>query len=136
MIQRQFELLGGGGCYFFCLWELARRKTGIYQDPYRLYVESVRSGFLTQGCWVNSPAGVMMLATGQTDWNVRHENADYRAREYEYEILRYGLKTAGGEMAHFVLPDWDPYGESMTRLNGQVVSKRILWRRSEYGNQG
>jgi hypothetical protein len=39
-------------------------------------------------------------------------------------------------MAHFVLPDWDPYGESMTRLNGQVVSKRILWRRSEYGNQG
>ena len=128
MIQRHFELLGKGGCYFFCLWKLARDLTGVYQDPYRLYWEAVRSGFLTEDCWVQNPPGVLALATGQTNWKVRHEGPAYQVKEGEYEVLRYGLKTAVGEAAHFVLPAWDPYGESVTRTKGILVSKRVLWR--------
>jgi hypothetical protein len=128
MIQRQFELLGKGGCYFFCLWKLARDITGTYKDPYRLYIEAVDKGFLTEDCWVQDPAKLMELATEQLRWTVFHAPPEYQPAQGEYEILRYEWKTTTGQLAHFVLPDWDPYGDSLTRRYGVIVSKRILRR--------
>jgi len=126
--QRVFEMLGKFGCYLLCLLKLAERILGKTLNAEIIYGEMLSRGFMDSECFLFRPDLILSALTGRK-YTVRKEAADYVLKPGEEEVLRYELKTDSmNTLAHFVLPDYDPYGQSVTRTRGFLASKRIFTR--------
>jgi hypothetical protein len=123
--QRVLEMLGLFGCYLLCLIELAERSLKKKLDSEVVYGEMLSRGFMDTECFLFRPDLIISSLTGKR-YVVRKESASYVVKENELEVLRYELKGPMKTLAHFVLSDYDPYGESQTRTRGVLVSKRIF----------
>jgi hypothetical protein len=127
-IQRVALQIGRYGCYFLCLLKLSEN-FGFNQDVFYWYTVAENAKWMGedptlpgQRCFVFKPEELLGSLLGKR-MSLRKEGPLYVAKPGELEILR---KEIPGISGHFVLPDWDPMGESNTGTNGVVVSKRIF----------
>jgi len=121
--------LGGEGCYLLCIVHHGEVASDRYIDPYKTYLDGVGAGWLREDCFVVNPEALMELVTGMA-WTLHKEDAAYVAAPGELEVQRWEWQEVGVLHGHFVCPDWDPMGKSLTVANGRLVSKRIFTRRS------
>ena len=128
MRQRQHLWIGEGGCYFLSIAYLGEMISGEVVNDIDLYGIALGRGWMDRDCYIRQPDSILSFITGQ-QWHVRHEPAEYVPKDYEKVIERWEWKKTMVTLAHFKLPDWDPYGESDTVKYGELVSKRIFWRR-------
>ena len=127
MRQRIFELLGKYGCYLFCIARLIEKIGEMSVDMEKMYLAAKDREFIEEDCFVREPGQIMGMYLGGT-WEVRHEGPEYKPEWNEYIVERWELKKTGETKSHFVLPGWDPYGESETRKKGVRVSTRVFKR--------
>lgn len=125
--QKVMEIIGREGCYFLCLVRIAEEITGSRIDAIAVYLFAVARKFMDQTCYLVDPCKILEHMTGQK-WTVTKEDRTYKAQPGEKEVLRYERTEGRTTNAHFVLPDYDPYGDSATLRNGRMVSKRIFRR--------
>ena len=119
--QRVAKNIGEGGCYFLCLCKLAET-LGVSIDVLLWYDVAVKEEFMDRECFLTSPDLLLSRMSGRK-FSVRKESASYVCLPGEYEVLRYEIPRVSG---HFVLPGFDPYGDSHTLAVGQLASKRIF----------
>lgn len=133
-IQTICEALGKTGCYFLSVLELARRVSGSYVDPTQAYAFCVTKGWLGADCFVKDPAAILGHYTGKK-WTVRKELRGYKPVLGELVVARFELRVAQALKetvdGHFVVVNgdgslWDPYFDSRTVRNGQLVSYRLF----------
>ena len=127
MRQRIFELLGAYGCYLFCIARLIEKISENPVDVEKLYMAAKDLKYIDEDCFVREPGKIMAMYLGGV-WEVRHEGSEYKPAWDEYLVERWELKKTGETKSHFVLPGWDPYGESETRKKGTRVSTRVFKR--------
>lgn len=120
-IQQILKALGDGGCYFLCIL----RHFGQEDEAVRWYKKAVGLRMMDLDCFIKRPEQIAGFLSKKR-WSVRHEGPEYQAGPREWLIERYERKTPVGAFAHFVLPDWDPLGQSLTRTQGTLVSKRVF----------
>lgn len=130
--QSIFANMGAFGCYLFCIVHLAERITGNVISDYSALQLGRLQGYIDSDCYILNPAKVLSMLTGIT-WTSSKEAPEYVAKPGELEVLRYSWQEQNdgvvfAEHSHFVLPDWDPFGESQTVKNGSMASKRIFRR--------
>jgi hypothetical protein len=125
--QRIMERIGKDGCYFLCLVRLAEEIIGDRIDAIDVYLFAVDRQWMDQDCFMVQPNRVLEHMTG-VRWSVRKQDKTYQTQPGEKEVLRYERTQGRVTYAHFVLPDYDPYGDSLTVRNGRLVSKRIFAR--------
>jgi hypothetical protein len=123
--QKIMETIGRDGCYFLCLVKLAENITGTRIDAIPVYLEAVERQFMDSDCYLVRPDRIMELMTGR-QWTVRKVDRKYQIQGKELEVLRYERTVGRTTIGHFVLPDYDPLGTSLTVQNGYLVSKRIF----------
>jgi hypothetical protein len=123
--QKIMEIIGRDGCYFLCLVKLAEDITGTRIDAIPVYLEAVERQFMDTDCYLVRPDRIMELMTGR-QWTVRKVDRKYQIQGKELEVLRYERTVGRTTIGHFVLPDYDPLGTSLTVQNGYLVSKRIF----------
>jgi hypothetical protein len=124
-IQQKLKNLGEGGCYFLSLLELARRLRDSPVDVLATYDVAVRRSWMNPDCYMNHPEKLLGYLTHRT-FSLAKVIASYTASADEYEIIHWRWDGPKGSQWHFTLADYDPFGESFTRLKGYVSSKRIL----------
>ena len=127
MTQKYMENLGKWGCYFLCIVRLAELITGKSIDAVREYSHCTQARWMRWDCYITKPEEIMYYLTG-VKWTVRHEPASYFPTNGELVIQRWGWRPpmANEEKGHFVLADYDPYGDSETVKNGSLVSYRVF----------
>jgi hypothetical protein len=123
--QKIMEILGRDGCYFLSLVRLAENITGKRIDAIPVYLEAIERQFMDADCFLVQPHRVLEIMTGKR-WTVRKEDRRYQVQPGELEVLRYERTVGRTTIGHFVLPDYDPLGKSLTVQNGYLVSKRIF----------
>lgn len=123
--QRVMEIIGKDGCYFLSVVHLAEEEIGARIDAIPVYFNCVQRQWMDTNCYLIQPHRILESMTGQK-WEVRKEPKEYRCQPGEKEVLRYERTQGRTTYGHFVLPDYDPYGESLTVRNGFLVSKRIF----------
>lgn len=127
-VQKDFERIGAEGCYFLSLVKAAEEITGRYLDAYQVYLRAIDMGYMKEDCYLQRPEMILAMMTGGV-WTVTKEGPDYKARPGEVVVERYERKTTTETFAHFVLPAYDPYGDSRTRREGKKVSTRVFRRK-------
>jgi hypothetical protein len=125
--QKVMETIGREGCYFLCLVRIAEEITGTRIDAIPVYLHSIDRQWMDKDCYLVQPHRILEHMTG-TRWSVRKQDKIYQPEPGEKEVLRYERTVGRVTHAHFVLPDYDPYGDSLTVRNGRLVSKRIFAR--------
>lgn len=128
------EQIGKYGCYFLSLIRAAEKIIGRRIDAIAIYEDVVKRGWMGPDCFMNRPNEVLGILTGEK-WHVQHQSRLYKPKDGEIAILRFERKDPSGSLTHFVLagPDgqvveYDPYGDSRTVREGELVSKRIFTR--------
>lgn len=127
-VQKDLERIGAEGCYFLSIIKAAEEIIGRYVDAYQVYIRALDMGHMKEDCYLVRPEAILSMITGGL-WTVTKEAADYKSRPGEIVVERYERKTPSGDLAHFVLPHYDPYGDSRTRREGQLVSTRVFRRK-------
>ena len=125
--QKKFYNIGKAGCYLDCLVKISERFMRSVFSLEAVYDAALAKGWMQEDCWILDPAAIMQYLTG-VRWTVRHEEVGYKPVDGDNIIQRWEWKSPNGTQGHFTLPDYDPYGESETRKNGDIVSYRILRR--------
>ena len=127
--QKKFELIGKGGCYLDCLVKVAERYMRTSFNLENVYDACLAPSrlWIREDCWVADPCAILQYLTG-AHWTIRHESVGYVPKYGDYIVQRWEWKTIDGLLGHFTLPDYDPYGDSQTRKNGDIVSYRVLRR--------
>lgn len=126
MRQRKHLFLGEGGCYFLSIICLGESLVVKEVDDIRMYDLALSKKWIEKDCYVWFPDKILSHITGKK-FKVRHEKADYVPKAGEYVIERWEWKQTMKTLSHFKLPNYDPFGESETVKNGDLVSKRIFW---------
>ena len=121
--QRICETIGKYGCYLLCILHHFNADDDVLDWYNTLLAEKL----IDKDCYVKDPVAVARLVGGGK-WDVTHAEAVYRPLASEWEVLRYERVADGTTYSHFVLPNWDPLGDSQTRLKGKLKSKRIFRR--------
>jgi hypothetical protein len=121
------ETIGREGCYFLCIVRIAEEITGSRIDAVAVYLFAVARQWMDKDCYLVQPHRILEHMTGQR-WTPIKEDRAYQVQPGEKEVLRYERTEGRTTQAHFVLPDYDPYGDSLTVRNGRIVSKRIFRR--------
>lgn len=127
-VQKDLERIGAEGCYFLSVVKAAEEIIGRYVDAYQVYLRAIDMGHMKEDCYLVRPEAILSMITGGL-WVVTKEGPDYKAKPGEVVVERYERKTTTGTLAHFVLPDYDPYGDSRTRREGNKVSTRVFRRK-------
>jgi len=124
--------LGEGGCYWLCFIRITESLFSNRRiDAVEKFLEAIKLGLCKEDGFINDPEGIMEFLYGG-NWEYHKEDADYRLKPGEFEILRYENPTPKMIYSHFVLGngnggiEYDPLGKSNTVTNGKLVSKRIL----------
>jgi hypothetical protein len=127
------ERIGSEGCYFLSIVAAAERLSGKRIDAVEVYETAVENNWMHADCFVINPARIMEYMVGGT-WSIRHDHRAYKPAPGEILIHRYERKDTMKTWAHFVLAgsdgnlEYDPYGDSRTVREGQLVSSRVLTR--------
>jgi hypothetical protein len=134
-IQRIFMELGEAGCYFLCIGEISERERGYPIDPVAEFIKAVENRIIRykyddpnyeDNCFVDSPDRLLSILTGKK-WMCRKVyDINYRPKANERVIQYWERKATGKVYGHFVLSDWDPLGNSLTRKSGSLVSLRVF----------
>lgn len=128
-IQKTFLEIGEAGCYFICLVLTAAKILGRPFDFIQTFYAAVDAKYLfydenntrnPRNCEVQNSQKIMEFMTGEKI-AYHMQPPSYTARDDEYVIEEWELNGS-----HFVLPDYDPLGESNTRKNGRLKSKRVF----------
>jgi hypothetical protein len=119
------ETIGRDGCYFLCLIRIAEEITGQRIDAIPVYLFAVDRQWMDAECYLVQPHRILEHLTG-IKWMVRKEPKTYIPLPGEKEVLRYECTVGRTTIGHFVLPDYDPLGNSLTVQNGFLASKRIF----------
>ena len=131
MRQRYMELIGAEGCYFLSLIRAAELQILCRIDAVNAYEIAVSNLWMGKDCYLFKPARILEHLTGLT-WTVRKEPKDYKIKKGDVVILRYERKTTSRTYTHFVLAGehgevvYDPYGESRTVGEGQLMDMRVF----------
>ena len=126
MRQKKHLILGDGGCYFISIICLGESISGEEVDDIRMYDIALSKKWIEKDCYVRYPDSILSYITGKK-WKVRKEPADYIPKAGEFVIERWEWKQTMKTLSHFKLPNYDPYGDSETVKNGNLVSKRIFY---------
>lgn len=127
--QRLMKTLGEYGCYFLSLVRMAEGITQKRIDAVDVYLDALEKKWTDGEVTMLDPSAILDYMTG-IKFSVRKENADYQAKDGEYEVLLY----TNGAYNHFVLGDgnggtaYDPLGDSRTAASGRITGKRIFAR--------
>jgi hypothetical protein len=119
MIQKIAKTIGENGCYYLCILKLF----GKEMDALKLFEPFVQAKLMDRECYVLAP-DKMATTLSKEKWTITKAPADYTPEPGELVVERY----EHGKYSHFVLPNWDPLGDSNTRLKGKLVSKRVFRR--------
>jgi hypothetical protein len=115
------------GCLFLCYLEIARQRIDAkWTDEIIniLYQHFVASGSITARCSVNRPDSILVgLGVKLKGW-IRRESVEYITRMDEEYIQEWHNPRTG--LTHFVLPDYDPLGDSITVKEGKMISKIVV----------
>lgn len=120
-IQEVTSALGNYGCYFLSIL----RHFNQEENCIKWFRKAVGLKYMGADCYLERPDLIAQMVSGKR-WKIFKAAPDYKLGPKEWEVLRYELKRPGVTTAHFVLPDWDPLGKSVTRSQGQLVSKRVF----------
>ena len=116
-LQKKLKYLGDFGCYLICLVQQFGQENKILE----LYDYFLNKGFIDETCYVKDPAKILKYLTGN---NYKVERTEKLPLHYDFAVYHYYNKATG--LGHFVLPDWDPLGDSVTRRNGVIDSYRVF----------
>jgi hypothetical protein len=125
--QRIMKTIGEYGCYFLSLVHLSEELTGKRIDAIEAFLYARQQKWIDDDCSMIAPDSVLSRLAGKS-FAVTKEDASYRAKEGEYEILQF----QNGAFKHFVLGDgtgrvsYDPLGDSNTVAKGTIIGKRIF----------
>jgi hypothetical protein len=148
LVQKICHDLGEAGCYEFSIMIAGEQETGIdLEDPLAFHVSNLFANRVAPDCMVLD-AGAVMAAICGGKWQClkagigrdssgrQYDLAlDYVLRPGEHDIHRYERTVSEGPgiqkvLAHFFYAGpgkmIDPYGESLTRLQGKLISRRVL----------
>lgn len=130
------EQIGKYGCYFLSLIRAAEKLISRSIDAVAVYEDVTKRGWMGPDCFMHRPAEVLAYLVGGS-WNAQHQSRLYKPKPGEITILRYERKDPSASWTHFVLAgedgqtvEYDPYGDSRTVREGELVSKRIFTRLS------
>lgn len=76
---------------------------------------------MTEDCYIQDPVKILKYLTGD---NYKVERVEKLPLHYDFAVYHYYNSATG--LGHFVLPDWDPLGDSITRRNGVIDSYRVF----------
>lgn len=125
MVQKFAEAIGENGCYFLCLLKHFGKEYDALRWYEKLAGPLADKSVMGEDCYIKDPARLAGFLSGSR-WSVRVEAPEYKVQPGEWEVLRYERKDTMKTWAHFCLPEWDPLGDSRTRLQGKLASKRIF----------
>ncbi len=126
-IQKICLTLGNDGCYLLSIMGIAMKETKKSINPVELYTVALKNRWIKEDCFVNSPGEILGLLMGGA-WTVEKVDGCYKPKTGEFVVYRYEVREGRNTIAHFVLPDWDPYGNSNTVQNGRLISSRVFRR--------
>jgi hypothetical protein len=138
-VQRVAAMIGEWGCYFLCILRIAEKIIGQLLDPFHFYLLARAGRYMRENCFLDFPAGLLSAIVGGS-WRVLKAGDGLDSAGNAYDLpLSYVLQSGEFEIdrleiegekdsSHFVLPDFDPYGDSRTRMLGRKVSMRIFRR--------
>lgn len=113
------------GCLFLCYLYHASDIVGHTWTPQQVnlaYHAFVRNKWMKENCLIQRPDDILVsLAVPVLRW-VRHESPDYVPRQDEREILEYITL----DHTHWIVPGWDPLGDSNTVRTGRLNRKVII----------
>lgn len=132
MINQRSQILNRNiqefGCLFLCYLELARRRLGLKLNEHVaniFYDFFVKSEAITPRCRVNRPDAIFVALGAELNGWIRREAVEYMPRMYdEAEVQEWHNARTGH--THFILPDYDPLGSSVTVKEGKMISKIIV----------
>lgn len=120
------------GCKFFChLFHVSQHTQRMFDldEIERAYRDLVARGLMSEKCFIKGrDDGAVMTALGLRAEGSRTVDPGYvcLANEVEIQCWERPRPETGGVWRHFVCPGYDPYGQSRTVREGELVSKRIL----------
>lgn len=117
-IQSKLLKIGNYGCYFLCLLHATKHGDS---EIIELYDYFCQKGYMTEDCYIQDPIKILKYLRGD---NYRIERTEKLPAKYDFYVEHwYNEKT---KLGHFTLPDFDPLGNSNTRLNGKIDSYRVF----------
>ena len=116
-LQKKLKYLGDFSCYLLCLCKQFGQEDKILE----LYDYFLNKGYIDETCYVKDPVKIVKYLSGN---NYKVERLEKLPIKYDFAVLHYYNKNTG--LGHFVLKDWDPLGNSNTRLNGVIESYRVF----------
>lgn len=138
-VQKVCKQIGLTGCYFLCILRIAEKILDEFLDPFHFYLLARQGRFMKETCFMDIPAGLLGAIVGG-EWIVLKAGDGLDSAGNAYDLpLAYELQPGEFEIdrleiegekdsSHFVLSDFDPYGDSRTRRLGHKVSMRIFRR--------
>jgi hypothetical protein len=127
------ETLGKSGCYFLSIVHLAECCVKERIDAVEQFLIALAEGNVKQDVFVVHPEKILSDITG-VQWGMKKVTSEYLPSPEELEILRFERKEVGSVIGHFVVGNgkggvsYDPYGDSRTVREGNLISKRIFYR--------
>jgi len=139
-VQRWFTELGEAGCYAICLILTAGRMLGKELDIFTEFVKLVHLKLVylntsdfddPKNCEVqDTPLVMKVLLDGGVNFTYRKDLGNYIPKKDEFCVEKWfrSFTSKGTEYkyTHFVLPDYDPLGNSKTKELGTCVEKRVF----------
>lgn len=121
-LQSKLLMLGNYGCYLICLCKQFNQE----DDILRLYDYFLSKGYIGEDCYVKDPVSIVKYLSGN-NYTVSKVTTTPVLQKGDFYVERWYNKATG--LAHFTLHDYDPLGESKTRLNGSIESYRYFKRK-------
>lgn len=118
-LQNKLLMLGSCGCYLICLC----KQFGQEDNILKLYDYFLSKGFISEDCFVKYPAKIVKYLSGN-NYTVTKTTTLPILQKGDFYVERWYNKSTG--LAHFTLHDYDPLGNSETRLNGAIEGYRYF----------
>ncbi len=118
------------GCYMLCLAFLGVKYSGWpagIDELCKAYDDLVRMGLISETCYVYNPVSVGQHF-GCPTVAVHKQGAEYEPGPDQIAIQYWTRPRpeTGGVWGHFTAGDYDPMGQSRTRLEGSIDSLRVF----------
>ena len=127
--QFQFYQIGMYGCQLLSMIHIAEGETGTYIDAYQTYLALIRKNLLRTDCYLLDHDPVLNSLTWGKKWVSSLEAPDYVLQSGEHEVQHWIWQESLSTLhEHYICPDYDPYGASLTVKNGHMQGKRVYRR--------
>lgn len=118
-VQKILLELGKSGCYFLSICQEARKTLDETVDA---YIYCVNKGWMEKNCFIKDPESIVNYIFGA---NYKYKYSTELDPKADIIIVKY---VRNGQ-THFVLQNWDSYGEdSVIRKYGLRDSYRLFYR--------